>query len=403
MQAKQQPTETPSHPVDGESQRRQSLADASPSVASSPSAISRLRWVWSFLRPQVLHALEIWRGDKITPVRLASHLALLAMAAVVLVLSRVQLPAWDLVRIVPVQAAPQAQADPQALTVALQAVGGSPLQESGVLVRAPVPFTQIPDRPRTEVITYTVQLNDTVLGIAEHFKINPNTVVWANLDDLNNPFVMEVGQVLHIPPVDGVLHTVEEGDTVADIAKAYDASADEIVAYAPNQLTGADAALAVGAVIIVPNGERKLPPPPQPVVPAPAASGGTGTSAPWRAAGFVWPTYGTMTQRYWLPAHPAIDLGASTGTTVVAADEGTVITAGWSTVGYGYHIIISHPDGFSTLYAHLSQISVSYGDYVARGQRIGAVGSTGRSTGPHLHFEVRAPNGRTYNPLVYLP
>lgn len=344
--------------------------------------------------------LDIWRGDKITPVRLASHIALLAMAALVLVLSRVQLPTWDIVRIAPAQAAPEPELEP--LTVTLQPQGGSPLQESGVLMRAPVPFTQIPDRPRAGVITYTVQINDTVLGIAEHFKINPNTVVWANLEDLNNPFVMEVGQVLRIPPVDGVLHTVEDGDTVADIAEEYGASADEIVAYASNQLAGADDALTAGTTIIIPNGERKPPAPPQPVVAAPAAGGGAGTSAPWRAAGFVWPAYGSITQRYWLPAHPAIDIAASTGTPVVAADEGTIITAGWSIVGYGYHVIISHPDGFSTLYAHLSQISVSYGDYVARGQRIGAVGSTGHSTGPHLHFEVHA-NGRTYNPLVYLP
>jgi LysM repeat protein len=223
------------------------------------------------------------------------------------------------------------------------AIGGSPLQESGVLVRAPVPFTEIPDRPREGVITYTVQLDDTVLGIAEQFKLNPNTILWANLEDLTKPFVMEVGQILLIAPVDGVLHTVKEGDTVAKIAKLYKVEAEAIVGHAPNQLASVDDALTVGAVLVVPDGDRT---PPEQIAVAPSAPRGGGASAPWRASGFVWPTYGLLTQRYWLPAHPAIDIGASTGTPVAAADEGTVITAGWSSVGYGNMIVIRHSDGF---------------------------------------------------------
>ena len=338
-----------------------------------------------------------FRGDKVTPVRLASHLALLVMAVLVLVLSRVDLPTWDIVRMAPAQ--PVVAAPPEEMAFEPLPVGGSPLQESGVLVRAPVPFTEIPDRPRTGVITYTVQIDDTVLGIAEQFKLNPNTILWANLEDLSNPFVMEVGHVLLIPPIDAVLHTVKEGDTVDKIAKLYKATSEAIVGYAPNGLASAEDPLTVGAVLIVPDGDRT---PPEQIVAAPSARGGTGTSAPWRAAGFVWPSYGRLTQRFWLPAHPAIDIGAPTGTPVVAADEGTVITAGWSSVGYGNMILIRHPDGYVTLYAHLNNIGVSYGDYVARGQRIGSVGSTGRSTGPHLHFEIQT-GGRSYNPLVYLP
>jgi murein DD-endopeptidase MepM/ murein hydrolase activator NlpD len=211
---------------------------------------------------------------------------------------------------------------------------------------------------------------------------------------------MEVGEILLIPPVDGVLHTVKEGDTVAKIAKLYKVTDEAIVSYTPNNLTSVDDALTVGAVLIVPDGDRT---PPEQVAAAPSAPrGGTGTSAPWRAAGFVWPSYGRLTQRFWLPAHPAIDIGGPIGTPVMAADDGTVITAGWSSVGYGNMILIRHADGFVTLYAHLSRIDVSYGDSVARGQRIGAIGSTGRSTGPHLHFEVQY-GGRSYNPLVYLP
>jgi murein DD-endopeptidase MepM/ murein hydrolase activator NlpD len=368
-------------------------SDTPHSPLDRPQRASMVALAWRTLS----RAWMTFRGDTVTPVRLASHLALLAMALLVLVLSRVDLPSWEIVRLAPAQ--PAAVTPPAERVFEPLAIGGSPLQESGVLVRAPVPFTEIPDRPREGVITYTVQLDDTVLGIAEQFKLNPNTILWANLEDLTKPFVMEVGQILLIPPIDGVLHTVKEGDTVAKIAKLYKVEPDVIVGHAPNQLASVDDALTTGAVLVVPDGDRT---PPEQIAVAPSAPRGGGSSAPWRASGFVWPTYGLLTQRYWLPAHPAIDIGASTGTPVAAADEGTVITAGWSSVGYGNMIVIRHPDGFVTLYAHLSSINVSYGDYVARGQRIGAVGSTGRSTGPHLHFEV-STGGRTYNPLIYLP
>ena len=343
-----------------------------------------------------------WRSflrDQVTPVRLASHIALLLMAAVVILLSRVELPHWEIVRVAPAQ--------PQDIAALIEPefdrlpVGGSPLQESGVLLRAPVPFTEIPDRPRTGVITYTVQADDTILGIAEKFNLNPTTVLWANQADPKDPFVMEVGQVMAILPIDGVVHTVKEGDTVEKIAKLYKVTADQVVAYAPNQLANADAALAPGQVLIVPDGDKT--PPEEVGVPAPGprGGGGSGPAAPWRANGFVWPAYGPITQRYYGGVHPAIDIGARMGSPAYAADEGTVIEAGWSSVGYGNHVYIRHPDGFVTLYAHLSRIDVSYGDYVVRGQQVGAVGSTGRSTGPHLHFEVSV-GGRTYNPLVYL-
>lgn len=388
--------DTPNRDADtAASQATARIAEQDSQLPSQESE-GRPRWfvaAWG----QLARAWVAFRRDKVTPVRVASHLALLLMAALVLVLSRVELPHWEIVHRSSLE--PAEVGLPAELVFEQFAVGGSPLQESGVLVRAPVPFTEIPDRPRDGVITYTVELDDTVLGIAERFKLNPNTILWANLEDLSKPFVMEVGEVLLIPPVDGVLHTVKEGDTIAKIAKLYKVTPEGIVGYAPNGLTTVDDPLTVGAVLIVPDGDRT---PPEQVVAAPRGGGGSGTSAPWRATGFVWPTYGRLTQRFWLPAHPAIDIGTSTGTPVVAADEGTVITASWSPVGYGNLILIQHPDGFVTLYAHLSRIDVSYGDYVARGQRIGAVGSTGRSTGPHLHFEVQT-GGRSYNPLVYLP
>ena len=203
--------------------------------------------------------------DQVTPVRLASHIALLLMAVAVIVLSRVELPRWDIVRVAPLQAEdigilPEPAFDQLP-------VGGSPLQEGGVLLRAPVPFTEIPDRPRTGVITYTVQSDDTILGIAEKFNLNPTTILWANQEDPKQPFWMEVGQVMAILPIDGVLHTAKDGDTIEKIAKLYKVTADQIVAYEPNQLANADAPLTAGQVIIVPDGDKT---PPEEVVSVPA-------------------------------------------------------------------------------------------------------------------------------------
>ncbi len=185
-----------------------------------------------YVRLAWLRTVRTWRSflrDQVTPVRLASHIALLLMAVAVIVLSRVELPRWDIVRVAPLQAEdigilPEPAFDQQS-------VGGSPLQEGGVLLRAPVPFTEIPDRPRTGVITYTVQFDDTILGIAEKFNLNPTTILWANQEDPKQPFWMEVGQVMAILPIDGVLHTAKDGDTIEKIAKLYKVTADQIVAY----------------------------------------------------------------------------------------------------------------------------------------------------------------------------
>lgn len=358
-------------------------------TTSARTLLDRLALAGSF----AARLWESFRQDNVTPVRIASHVALLVIALLVLVLSQIKLPTWEapILAAAPAQELPAAAATPDPLLVR-EAVGGSPLQETGALLRAPVPFTQIPDRPRLEVITYTVQLDDTVLGIAEQFHLNPNSIIWANQEDLSQPFFMEVGQSLRIPPVDGVLHTVVDKDTLAAIAKKYKVDVEKIVGYAANNLASADAPLTPGQVLVVPGGDRTPPVPPA-VARAP--------SAPWRGGNFVWPAYGRLTQSY-QSYHPALDIGAPAGSAVVAADEGIVAVAGWSSVGYGNYIVIRHGDGFVTLYAHLSSIGVSEGDYVARGQYIGAVGSTGRSTGPHLHFEI-STGGRTYNPLQYLP
>jgi murein DD-endopeptidase MepM/ murein hydrolase activator NlpD len=116
---------------------------------------------------------------------------------------------------------------------------------------------------------------------------------------------------------------------------------------------------------------------------------------------FLWPTQGTITQNFWW-GHGALDIALATGTPVAASDGGIVTFAGWDNSGYGYMVMLDHGNGFSTLYAHLSQYFVDAGQTVARGQTIAAMGSSGRSTGPHTHFEVRY-NGAPQNPMFYLP
>lgn len=351
-----------------------------PGPSPRPSFWSRLAQQW-----------RAFLSDQVSPIRLASHAALLLVAALVLLLSRVHLPQWDVVHIAPDET-DAAAAEVAAPPFNLAPVGGSPFQESGVLLRAPVPFTEISDHPRTEVITYTVQVEDTILGIAEKFHLNPNTIVWSNQELTDNPFLLEVGQQLFILPVDGVYHTVKEGDSIKKIASRYRVTPEKIVEFAPNGLSSVDDPLTPGQMLVVPDGDAT---PPEP--PARKAA-----KAPWRSRNFIWPAYGRLTQGFWLPAHPAIDIGAHQGASVVAADDGTVIQAGWSSYGYGNMVMIRHYDGAQTLYAHLSRIDVSPGEVVSRGQQIGLVGSTGRSTGPHLHFEVII-GGRNYNPLLYLP
>ena len=115
---------------------------------------------------------------------------------------------------------------------------------------------------------------------------------------------------------------------------------------------------------------------------------------------FKSPLRGALSTRF-TGGHRAIDIPAPTGTPMYASDGGTVIYAGMSG-SYGNHIKIRHNNGFVTLYAHLSSIGVKYGEQVFQGQEIGKVGSTGRSTGPHLHFEI-IKNGVQVNPEAYLP
>jgi murein DD-endopeptidase MepM/ murein hydrolase activator NlpD len=337
-------------------------------------------------------------------VRVGSHLLILLVAVLVLVFSRIDLPQLDIAQ------APSEIAtglteeiivpnDTLAGDGTLEAYWGVPLVEEEnpaevvALTRAAVPITLIPERPRTDVITHTVVAGDTLYGVAKRYKLAAETIMFANGLE-KNPDLLRLGQSLVILPADGIYHTVGQNDTLDKIAKAYKVTADVIIQYPLNRLDPNSPAIAQGQKLIVPGGKKELPKPPVTVYKAPAGSRrGTGR--------FVWPASGSVTQAY-KPLHRALDLARSVGAPIKAADSGYVVVAGWSNSGYGYHIVIDHGNGFQTLYAHLSKIHVRRGQTVARGGVIGAMGSTGRSTGPHLHFEVRK-GGVLVNPAGYLP
>ena len=220
--------------------------------------------------------------------------------------------------------------------------------------------------------------------------------MWANKALELNPDLLRVKDQLVILPINGVYHQVQKGDTLAAIAKKYKVETSSIVAYSWNKLESADQALQTGTFLIVPGGVK-------PFVPRTVSiySGPVPANAQKGTGSFGWPVSGTITQKYWT-GHRAIDIGSWIGAPVVVADSGYIIWAGWDNTGYGNLIIVDHGNGYRSYYAHLSKMFVRVGDSVAKGQRIGAVGSTGNSTGPHLHFEIRYHDVNR-NPLGFLP
>ncbi|QWK09977.1 MAG: peptidoglycan DD-metalloendopeptidase family protein [Thermoflexus hugenholtzii] len=373
--------------------------------------------------------LEGWAARLQEPIRRAGAFALdlwthysrhvgLVLAVGLVYLGLVQgraAPAWLFQPVRLPQAASAQPASPEVLQALLRRsayLGGTRRNSPALLIRQVDLHTEIPERPRRGIITYTVQSGDTLFGIAEKFKLRPETILWANYDVLqDDPHMLEIGQVLNIPPVDGVLHVVKEGETLEAIAQKYNVSPEAIRNAEWNGLQDGGEPQ-VGQMLIVPGGTRPFagwtPPRQAYVVVAggkrlPSGACPSVQVPPLGTGSFIWPVNSRWRSGYDFTAyHPGVDFAGRLGDPVYAADAGTVVYAGWSTVGYGNLIVLDHGNGYQTYYAHLSAIFVGCGQQVAKGATIGLVGSTGRSTGPHLHFEIRGPGGFV-NPWRALP
>ncbi|MDI7278276.1 MAG: LysM peptidoglycan-binding domain-containing M23 family metallopeptidase [Anaerolineae bacterium] len=251
-----------------------------------------------------------------------------------------------------------------------------------------------PTPPRREVITYTVQKGDNVYLISQKFGVSLDTIIWANGRLELDPDLLSIGQQLAILPVSGVWHTVKAGETLASIARRYQVTPEDILNYEPNGLEE-PVSLTPGQKLIIPGGEKPF----EPYLVYTEAGAVTVNARP-EPGRFIWPCSGAITQKFH-SRHLAIDIGNVAGTPIYAADSGTVTLAGWYG-GMGNTVRISHAKGYVTYYGHMQRIMVSQGDWVQRGQQIGEMGSTGQSTGPHLHFVIVLQGGAV-NPVRYLP
>lgn len=233
-------------------------------------------------------------------------------------------------------------------------------------------------RPKNSTISiYVVRAGDTLSGIGELFGVTANTIRWAN--DMPPGSTLKVGQTLTILPVTGVKYTVKKGDTLASIAKAFHGDQDEIASF-----NGITTALAAGTEIIIPDGELAA-------APKVASKTTVQSKSSAQYVGYYLRPIAGGTRTQGIHGYNGVDLAAPVGTPIVASASGDVIVAkgsGWNG-GYGQYAVIRHENGTQTLYSHASSIIVGVGQYVVQGQVIGYVGTTGRSTGPHVHFEIR--------------
>ena len=289
------------------------------------------------------------------------------------------------------------------------------------ITRLSVLHTDMPAKPRNEVIQYVVQKGDTIFGIAEKFNLRPETILWGNYYTLaDDPHSLSPGQTLNILPVDGVYYEWHAGDGLNGVAEFYKVKPEDILNFPANHLTAdtlgdwSNPNIAPGTWIVIPGGKREFVTWSAPRItrdnPAVAKIFGPGAcgtvmDGPVGNGTFVWPTTESWLSGYdYSPEtnHFGIDIAGNEGNAVFASDNGVVVYAGWNDWGYGNVVVIDHGNGWQTLYAHLSAYNVQCGSYAYQGDVIGAVGTTGKSSGPHLHYEMRSDTYGKVNPHNFL-
>ncbi len=282
--------------------------------------------------------------------------------------------------------------------------------------------TNIPSRPRQDVIKYKVVAGDTIFGIAEKFGLKPETVLWANyyvlLDD---PHALKEGQELNILPVDGTYHQWQQGEGLNGVAKYYGVAPEDVINFPANKLDPSTIGdpthpnIKPGTWLVIPHGKREFISWSAPLGvtrenPASARVLGPGACDPVSGGAvgygtFIWPSNKHYLSGFdYTPEanHWGIDIAGNLGEAVYATDAGVVVYAGWNNYGYGNMIMIDHGNNFQSLYGHMSAFNVVCGQSVGQGEVIGAIGSTGHSSGPHLHFEIRSLSSFV-NPWDVLP
>lgn len=276
--------------------------------------------------------------------------------------------------------------------------------------------TNLQNKARYEVQKYTVQENDTVIGISEQFNLSPSTILWGNPYTLSDdPHALLAGMEINILPVDGVYYEWHDGDGLNGVADVYGVTPEDIIDFPSNGLSRetigdySNPNIRAGTWLVIPGGSRAFVNWSAPLItrenPAVASIYGPGacqavTDGPLGSGTFIWPTTETWISGYNYDEatnHRAIDIAGMTGNAIYAADAGVVVYAGWNDHGYGNVVMIDHGNGWQTLYAHLDSYNVDCGYFVFQGDVIARLGSTGNSSGPHLHYEMRY-NGVPINP-----
>lgn len=362
-----------------------------------------------------------WRTRRPFLTRATAHLSIIALALITLFLSGVGIAPRAAIGGAPnASGASLSGIDSAAVTEAMPSPTPSLLNfraaGAGTVARLPVLYTIIPERLRAQVIRYVVQAGDTVYDIAARFGLAPETIVWSNQEGLMDaPWLIQPGLELFILPVDGVYHTVMAGETVESIAAKY--GVEPAALYNEwNDLGDAEdgAQPREGQLLVVPGGEGEdvtWTPPPRYPSPGPAGysygvCSGVQVTGPGSTGGFIYPTGSSRISGWYFhdprnPTHIGLDYACRTGDPIVAADNGVVTIAGWNG-GYGIMAEVNHGNGFVTRYAHFSQLAVGCGQAVYQGDLLGYCGSTGYSSGAHLHFEIRS-SGSPQDPQIYLP